>query len=548
MFETPMAILEPTLRSSPSASTEEGRGYLQRRVARLGLVLGTLSLALFTLRLIATFAARDLPAEVLHPTMVLHGFACVSLFLMWALLSRGSPSRERIHAVDAAGLLLSSSAYAAMGLYIPLVLRPDILIALILSYSLLARSIYVPSSWRRTAVLGVLVGLAIHLVLVYHHRHGDRLFAETIERAIGFSATPDQLSQALILGSLAWWSATVFLASAASAVIYGLRREVRQAQRLGQYVLVRKIGAGGMGEVYEAKHVLLRRPTAVKLLLPERMGEHNIARFEREVRVTANLSHPNTITIYDFGRSPDGVFYYAMELLEGGTLGEVVDLDGPQPPARVAYLLHQVADALAEAHGAGVIHRDIKPGNIVVTVRGGLPDVAKVVDFGLVREIDAETSVSLTGENTIVGTPLYLAPEAIRDGNSRDPRTDLYALGAVAYFLLTGTHVFAADKTIELLKKQLLEAPEPPSARLGVDLPADLEALVLSLLAKNANERPASAAALREEIERLECWGEWTRELAQRWWNDFGPELESQRSSGRPTTARIVGVAMDQRS
>jgi serine/threonine-protein kinase len=543
-----MATLEPTLRSAPSVSSEEGLRFLQRRVARLGLVLGWFSLGLFTLRVIGAVGATDIPQEILEPTMILHGAAGVALFAMWAVLRRGSPSREVIYAVDAAGLLLSSSAYAAMGLFIPLVLRPDIVCVLILSYSLLARSIYVPSSWQRTATLGALAGLALHLMLVYHHRHGDRLFAETIERAIGFSASPEQLSQALIVGSLAWWSATVFLAAAASAVIYGLRREVRQAQRLGQYELVRKIGAGGMGEVYEAKHVLLRRPTAVKLLLAERAGEHNIARFEREVRITANLTHPNTVTIYDFGRTPDGVFYYAMELLEGGSLGEVVDLDGPQPPARVAHLLHQVADALSEAHEAGVVHRDIKPGNIVATVRGGLPDVAKVVDFGLVREIDTGATVSISGDNRIVGTPLYLAPEAIRDGDSRDPRTDLYALGAVAYFLLTGTHVFEAEKTMDLLQKHLLEAPDPPSSRLGAELPADLEALVLSLLEKDVSDRPASAAALREAIEQLECWGEWTRELAQRWWNDFGPELASQRQEVFTLTERVVGIALDARS
>jgi serine/threonine-protein kinase len=231
----------------------------------------------------------------------------------------------------------------------------------------------------------------------------------------------------------------VAVATAGSGVIYGLRREVRRALRLGQYTLEEKLGEGGMGVVYRARHALLRRPTAVKLLKGDRLGEASLRRFEREVQLTASLSHPNTVSVYDFGRTPEGVVYYAMEYLEGLSLEQLVAEAGAQPPGRVVHVLRQVLGALAEAHGVGLVHRDVKPGNVILCERGGLSDVAKVVDFGLVKDLDAADALS--HEGMLVGTPLYLAPEAIRSPNA-DPRSDLYSLGAVAYVLLTGNHVF----------------------------------------------------------------------------------------------------------
>jgi serine/threonine-protein kinase len=207
-----------------------------------------------------------------------------------------------------------------------------------------------------------------------------------------------------------------------------------------------------------------------------------------------------------------------------------------------------VADALAEAHEAGLVHRDIKPSNVMLGNRGGVPDMATVVDFGLVKEIEGRPNVGVTDEQSIVGTPLYLAPEAIRFENSRDPRSDLYSLGALAYFMLTGTHVFESESTVELLGKHLMEPPERPSKRLGAPLPADLEALVLELLAKDPMERPRSAAALRERVEALECFGAWDRARATRWWNDFGPELEARRGAPQGDSRRTVRVDLDERS
>jgi serine/threonine protein kinase len=243
----------------------------------------------------------------------------------------------------------------------------------------------------------------------------------------------------LAVWKVMWLVVAVAVATACSRVIYGLRREVRLARRLGQYTLEEKLGEGGMGVVYRARHALLRRPTAVKLLKGERLGEASLRRFEREVLLTASLSHPNTVSVYDFGRTPDGVFYYAMEYLEGLSLEQLVAEEGAQPPGRVVHVLRQVLGALAEAHGVGLVHRDVKPDNVILCERGGLSDVAKVVDFGLVKDLDAADALS--HEGMLVGTPLYLAPEAIRSPDT-DPRADLYSLGAVAYFLLTGKHVF----------------------------------------------------------------------------------------------------------
>jgi eukaryotic-like serine/threonine-protein kinase len=267
----------------------------------------------------------------------------------------------------------------------------------------------------------------------------------------------------------------------------------------------------------------------VKLLPAEKAGEQSVARFEREVQLTARLSHPNTVTIYDFGRTPDGVFYYAMELLDGAPLDALVELEGPLPPERVLHVLDGVAGALMEAHEAGLVHRDVKPANIVLCRQGGAFDVPKVVDFGLVKDLSAG-GVGLTGASTITGTPLYMAPEVITAPDAYDARSDLYALGAVAYFLTTGTHVFPGRTLIEVCSHHLHTKPEPPSARLGRPVPADLEALILACLEKEPGRRPQTAAALQERVRACRDFGGWTRERARRWWQERGPELRNGRA------------------
>lgn len=303
------------------------------------------------------------------------------------------------------------------------------------------------------------------------------------------------------------------------------RQSARQANllalQLGQYTLDEMIGSGGMGIVYRAHHAMLRRPTAVKLLNREKTTDTALRRFEREVQITSRLNHPNTISIYDFGRTPEGVFYYAMEYLDGVDLEELVERYGPQPERRIVEILKQVCGSLAEAHELGLIHRDIKPANIILNKRGGLCDFVKVLDFGLVKAVDSATEAALTAANCITGTPLYMSPESIERPDQVDARSDLYAVGAVGYYLLTGTPVFQGQTVLELLKKQSSAAPQPPSQRLGRLVSADLERLLLKCLAKSAEDRPASARELSGLLDRCEIAGKWTTTDAQAWWDEF---------------------------
>ena len=320
---------------------------------------------------------------------------------------------------------------------------------------------------------------------------------------------------------LLWCVDAIALSVVTSYVIYGLRERVKEAMRLGQYTLGEKLGSGGMGEVYKASHALLKRPAAVKLLPPERVGVPALHRFEREVQITSQLTHPNTVAIFDYGHTDSGIFYYAMEYLDGIDLDRLVRVHGPQPPARVVHVLHQVCGALDEAHQMGVIHRDVKPANVILCRRGGSYDVAKVVDFGLVKDLQADEPVELTGANTIAGTPLYLSPEAITSVDGVGPASDLYALGAVGYFLLTGKPPFEGN-LIEVCGHHLHTKPARPSARLGRSLPADLEAVLLRCLEKDPAGRYASARDLADALAGCADAGAWTQEHAQSWWREHG--------------------------
>jgi serine/threonine protein kinase len=293
-----------------------------------------------------------------------------------------------------------------------------------------------------------------------------------------------------------------------------------KARQLGQYQLVEKIGEGGMGTVYKARHALLRRETAIKLLTPDKADAVSIQRFEREVRLTCRLTHPNTIQVYDYGHTPEGIFYYAMEYLDGLNLGELVVRYGPQPEGRVVNLLIQVCESLAEAHALGLIHRDIKPGNIFVTDRGGVPDMVKVLDFGLVRTIVSmdDTILNTDDLEALVGTPNYMSPEAVETSANTDARSDLYAVGAVGYYLLTGQGPFDGETTAEICRKRLEEEPVPPSARTGRPICPDLEALILRCLERDPEARPQSAHELMTLLAASPRIAEWNVEHRAAWW------------------------------
>jgi serine/threonine-protein kinase len=296
-----------------------------------------------------------------------------------------------------------------------------------------------------------------------------------------------------------------------------------------------------MGVVYQATHGMLKRPTAVKLLRPELGGRDVQDLFRREVQLTATLKHPHTITIYDYGRTPEGLFYYAMELLEGASLQEVVDATGPQPVSRVVRILRDVALALDEAHSVGLIHRDVKPSNIMLARQGGEYDVVKVVDFGLVKRLQDDDDPATGDTRSIKGTPHYLSPEGVNTPQEVDARSDIYALGAVGYCLLTGRPVFEADTALEICMQQVQATPAPLSEVRGEPIPKELERLILSCLAKRKDDRPASAQALADALDQLDI-PRWTRADAERWWQRYGPSVEEQRDS---ITPRITGHTMN---
>jgi hypothetical protein len=400
-------------------------------------------------------------------------------------------------------------AFALLGILLALVLRASL----------------VPSSVTRTVVLGI-------ATIAY-------LWVHTTQSLDG--ADPQ------IATGLAFMGSSFVLATAVTShVIYGLRRQMRHALRLGQYELGRKLGEGGMGVVYKATHVMLRRPTAVKLLPIAKVGEQTVARFEREVQQTSRLEHPNSVYIYDYGRTPDGQFYYAMEYLDGVTLEQLVDIDGPINAARATRILRQAASALAEAHAMGLIHRDIKPANIMLCERAKVPDTVKVLDFGLVKAIDnPDVDDNITQENTIVGTPHFLAPEAIAQPDEVGPPSDVYALGAIGFFLVTGREVFTGRSLIEVSSKHLNTPPESPSAVLGSDIDADFEALILRCLAKEPDDRPSDGAALADELEQLDLPG-WTLTDARAWWQEH-PSTETAAGDRTPSAHTQMAVNVEGR-
>jgi len=310
-----------------------------------------------------------------------------------------------------------------------------------------------------------------------------------------------------------------------SHVITGLRQQVAKAREMGSYKLGELLGRGGMGEVYHACHRMLARPAAIKLIRPEVIGagdgaavELAMKRFRREAEVAASLRSPHTVELYDFGIAEDDTLYFVMELLDGMTLEALVRRHGPVPASRVIYILRQVCQSLEEAHARGLVHRDIKPANIHVGRLGLQHDFVKVLDFGLVKSVAGATGESslATAAGLTPGTPAYMAPEMAL-GDAVDGRADLYALGCVAYYLLTGQVVFDAEHGLQMIAKHLRAEPVPPSQRTALPIPAPLERLVMRLLAKKPEDRPQSAAELARSLGAIEG-DPWTEARAKEWW------------------------------
>ncbi len=321
-----------------------------------------------------------------------------------------------------------------------------------------------------------------------------------------------------------------------------------RARQLGQYTLIEKIGEGAMGVVYRARHALLRRETAVKLLLPDRADDDLIRQFEHEVQLTCRLTHPNTIQVFDYGHTADGIFYYAMELLQGLTLQELVDLHGALPEERAIHLLRQAAGSLQEAHDAGLIHRDIKPGNLYLCERGGMPDTVKVLDFGLVRDLahgpvdGAGKGDTKAASSRFIGTPLYMAPETIRTPGQGDAASDLYALGAVAYLLVTGLPVFSAGSVEMAWEMHSNSVPPPPGKRSPEPLSPQLESLILACLAKNPAHRPGSMTDFIAGLDQCPKAHAWTVDRRHDWWSRHVTDTSGARRTGAAPIVKPTAV------
>ncbi|HEY5950617.1 MAG TPA: serine/threonine-protein kinase [Kofleriaceae bacterium] len=501
------------------ARDEESRAYLQARLVVLSrLMFWSFIVLLGSMVGLYTRYPRIEPKDN-NDIYVIATVGVLILAVIWrGFLIRRQLRAEWLYAIDyfyafGSGCIFAAAAYIAWDLRLSAMI--NLLWAILVTF---LRTIVVPSTGRRTAVAGTLMFVPLGIA------------------AVAISPVQELPADAYVASGLMIAITVVLLATIGSRVIYGLRRQADAAMRLGQYTLDSKIGEGGNGSVYRAHHALLRRPTAIKLMLPDRIGADTVDRFEREVQHMSQLTHWNTVAVYDYGRNPDGLFYYAMEYLDGINLENLVIDFGRQPADRVIAILRQVCAALKEAHRRGIVHRDIKPANIILCERGDVPDVAKVVDFGLVKEITADK-----GESMILGTPAYVAPEAVTDPASVGPAVDIYAVGLVGYFLLTGHRVFTGATAVDICVQHVTATPKPPSSH-GVKIQPELEAIILQCLAKQPGQRPASAGELAKLLAEVPPAGDWSEEEALRWWSDFR-SIERETVATADTLTITVDIA-----
>lgn len=400
------------------------------------------------------------------------------------------PARTVV-ALDVMGNALAAFAVALMALRYRGLASPY---AHGVSCVLVARSITLAEPWQRGAWRVGIVALVYPVTMVALALAGPLRHQLADPRAL-----------AIFAQNTIWIVSTAGLLVIGGHIVWSLRRQVSEARKVGRYKLEKVIGTGAMGEVWLARHRALKQAVAVKVLKPGGSAQVTVARFEREVRAMTLLRHPNTVRVFDYGRTADGLWYYVMELLEGETLSALVKRDGPMAPARAVAVVEQAARALGEAHAAGVVHRDLKPENLFVTHLGGEADFIKVLDFGVAKVMAGEENPDLTSDNALLGTPAFMSPEQIQ-GDPTDARSDVYALGAVLFYLLTGKKVFSAPTVSALLVKHMHEAPPAPSSLAPAVGPA-LDALVLRCLAKEPADRPADGAKLAEALRAVDLAG-----------------------------------------
>jgi eukaryotic-like serine/threonine-protein kinase len=535
---SPKAAIAPGRQPHPISEAES---VVQARLRELPMIY-ILFLAMATFWRSVILGDDDRVLHYVDATVI------VSLAGLVVLLSSHWPiSLPRLKALELGmiGMLASRFAIVEYRLVLLFSLRDNPMMAqltvknfvLLTAILILTYGLYVPKTWRRAALVGGPLALLPFATLwILFLRYPEAM------GWLGRGWTNSETPRILLFGFDAMTLPIVAVGSAFGArAISRLRRQVAEARQLGQYRLRRRIGAGGMGEVYLAEHQLLKRPCALKLIRPDSAANPKaVARFEREVRLTSTLSHPNTVEIYDYGRTEDGTYYYVMEYLPGLSLTGLVERHGPLPPGRAVYLLRQVCGALREAHAAGLIHRDIKPSNIFAARRGGVEDVAKLLDFGLVLPAAKLDATQLSGEGRVVGTPRFMSPEQAKGDGELDGRSDIYSLGAVAYYLLTGRPPFDEVDGLKLLIAHSRDPVVSPSL-VRDDIPQDLERVVLRCLAKDAADRFPDAGSLERALGECACKGDWDQERAVRWWWYAGrSRSEMQPSSDPPPN---VGVS-----
>ena len=495
--------------------TSGGSPLVQARLALLGKTVFLLAFGFFAIMngmLIVGGGLAIVPLLATR-TNLWHFLAACVMGGLWLIASFGKWSLRTLGVLDGSSLLLAGICLALMAA------QPDPLQLMAglfaLAVTMMTRAVLIPSTVARTLCLSSISAAPLLLAAVLFHRWSP---------VPGFA--PGFLKLLACLNALLWLTIEVTLSTVTSLTIYGLRQQVRQASEIGQYTLEEKIGSGGMGEVWRARHRMLIRPAAIKLVTTRDLGsgsgrdsETRLRRFEREARATAGLKSPHTVQLYDFGITDDGSFYYAMELLDGMDLDTLVERSGPVPAERAIHLLLQVCASLEDAHQNGLVHRDIKPANIVVSRVGAEWDFVKVLDFGLVkltRTQRTDGAAPVTSDGSVIGTPGFIAPEIVL-GTSSDHRVDIYGLGCVAYWLLTGKLVFEGE-LIKVMFDHVQTAPVPPSARSELTIPPALDALILACLEKDPGKRPPSAAALESGLAAISGLEPWTHERAEHWW------------------------------
>lgn len=529
--------------------------YIQQRTALFAKVALICSFAGLAIRGI-TDTLKGHPELILGSVYLCFGIANVTLLGLW-LFTRGKPRRlQVVRFVElvqvSLGLLtasfgfrlsmpgLMSSAISFGQAHPDFLFKTDptlvralfefasLMISLLVATQILAmRAALVPSSLKHSLMMSAFVGLPI---CIFTGLAIPGMFPDT------YPFTSQDRGFLTFFG-INWWLFTGAVCGVIAKVVHRLQSEVQVAKRLGQYELGAKIGQGGMGAVFLARHAMMKRPVAIKLLPAEAAGQDAVVRFEREVHLTSQLCHPNTVVIHDYGRTNLGVFYYVMEYIEGATLEQIIKTSGQMPQERVAHVLAMITGSLAEAHEHGLVHRDIKPANILLGPRGGEPDVAKVLDFGLVRTVQSESNVTNAG--VLMGTPLFMSPEAIKFPDRVDARSDLYSMGALAYYLLTGHYLFEAESAIEVCAKHIHAAPKPLLA-IVKDIHPDLDKLVMACLAKKPEQRPKSAREIHDILISMPLLAEWTPARAKAWWAEHQNILRMEYTEQTAVTGTLV--------